>query len=216
MACLLAGLFLVGCAADKDVPSEGISRKPVDLLIGVWLKPIDGTNGFDGFQFDANGKVHFLNMFTITGDSWLRMSETRVAISSHTDRYSEPETDHHIIKELTDEKLVLVPEDFPEGKGIVYRRASAKRPADRMVGRWTPNEERFFDVTPLGDEYRIVGKNKDDIEVMVGRATPEGMMVEAPDRNLSIVLVAGKETGREDWQGKVDCVCIEGVFYLCR
>lgn len=221
-ACLLMVLFLwAGCVGERDMPrntgsEDTVTTNPVDLLVGVWLKPIEETGDFDGFQFDADGRVYFLNMFTILGDKWQRVGDSGLDISSHTERYPEPQTDHMVIRVLTRGRLVLASGGNPEVEGIVYHRAPVARPADRMLGRWNTSEDRFFDVTPAGEDFRIVEKNEEKLNVMAGRATAEGMIVETTDRTVSVVLIDGHETGREDWQDKVDCVSIEGVFYLCR
>ena len=216
------GLFLWGgCVGERDVASDAVANNasvgmPADLLVGVWLKPLHDSEGYDGIQFDTDGRVHYLNMFTISGDLWHRVGDSGLDISSHTQRYPEPQTEHMVIKSLTHERLILVPGNSPDSESIVYHRAPVVRPADHMLGRWNPTEDRFFDVTPVGEEFQIVENNQEVLQVMTGRATADGMLVETPDRTLSVVLIAGQETGREDWQDKVDCVSIEGVFYLCR
>ncbi len=213
---LVEAFLYAGCQGDKSVQRELTEDQPVDPLVGVWLKPIEGNNGFDGLQFDADGRLHYLNMFTIMGDSWQRIQDNQLDLSSHTSRYPIPQTDSMIIQYLDAEKLILVQADIPDALAVVYQKAPSNRPADRMLGRWNTMDGRFFDVTPVGQEYRIVEQNNQEFTVMKGQATAEGMMVETPDRLLNVVLVPGSETGRNGWLHKDDCVRIEDVFYLCR
>ncbi len=215
--CFLVWLVLSAvCGGGKSAAGETVAEEPTDLLIGVWLKAIAGTNGFDGLQFDADGRVHYLNMFTIKGDRWQRVGEAGLNISSHTERYPGPEIDQLVIKVLTTEQLVLVPIAKPDADGLVYYRAASERPADRMVGHWDTGQHRFFDVTPEDDGYRIVEKKMQEIHVMKGWATLDGMIVETGERSVKVTLVPGSETGRDDWQDKIDCVKIEDVYFLCR
>ncbi len=215
--CLFVGLVLsAGCGGGKSVDDENVALAQQDLLIGVWLKPVADTNGFDGLQFDADGQVHYLNMFTIMGDHWQRVGLEGLDISSHTERYPEPESDHLVIKILTSTQLVLVPLDSPGAEGVVYQRAPSDKPADRMLGRWGTVEGRFFDVTPEGDAYRIVEKNLQEFKVMIGRPTGEGMIVDKVGHSWTVTLVEGRDTGRDDWQDSENCLKIEDTFYLCR
>ncbi len=200
MMLLALVVLMMGCggnSADLSAPLEG-----------VWLSAIE-TGGYQGYQFDADGQVHFLNMMTMTGDRWERTGDGGLDISSHTDRYPQPETDQYLIRELSAENLLLVPSDNANAPGDLYHRFSPQSLADRMVGRWSNSPETFFDITPAGQWYRVVFKWSGGIQTLSGEATAEGMDATADGKTLHLTLSA-------DADGQELCLNIDGRVFSCR
>lgn len=196
----LALLFVVGCGGN----SAEISAP----LEGVWLSPIE-TGGYQGFQFDADGRVHYLNMLSITGDRWQRVGEAGLNISSHTDHYPQPEMDQMLIKELSAQRLVLVPDDNPKAPGNTYQRFSPENMADIMVGRWLQAEDTFFDITPAGQGYRVVFKWPQGMQTLNGKPTDEGISASLDGKVLNLILAPGPDDSGL-------CLHIDGRIFSCR
>ena len=197
---LIILMLICGCT-DNSIEESA-------TLAGVWLAPIE-TGGFQGYQFDPDGRVHFLNMLSISGDRWERTGEKGLNISSHTDHYPKPATGEMLIKELKAESLVLVPVENPKASGSSYQRFVPQSPADTMVGRWSNSTGTFFDITPAGQGYRVVFKWPEGVQTLNGESTDQGMTASRDGKTLLLTLAPGPgSTGY--------CLHIDGLIFSCR
>jgi hypothetical protein len=147
-------------------------------LLGVWLKKIEGQGGFEGYQFEANGRVHFINMYTIVGDKWELHAADSIRIWAYSGSIPQAQSRTFEIAELTDETLVLVPSNAVAGYRYVYHKPIIKHPADHWIGRWTTPEGRFLDLTPQGENYRLVIGALDSMGVYAGYAEDSAIRFE--------------------------------------
>ena len=147
---LLMTVLLVGCGEQIEEQSAAPGdTRPADPLVGVWLQPFDGQPGFQGYQFEADGAVRFVNMFSINGDRWERVGADSLRIWSSTLRYPEPEAMTYAIDSVSDRSLVLT---WGAGARRAYMRASGP-----LVGRWREaGGDRLLDITPRRAGYRVM------------------------------------------------------------
>lgn len=111
-------LILVAVIGFYLVPGDQTIPLTRDDLVGVpWLRQFETSpEAFDGFCLKPDGRLLFINIFSMTGDSW-ELEGSRLTLSSHTGRYPEPvPTDYVVRKE--EEGILLSGSEGSEG--IVY------------------------------------------------------------------------------------------------
>jgi hypothetical protein len=77
------------------------------LLVGTWLKPIEGMEGYEGFRIFGDHRMEFVNIFSMTGDKWDLNEEMNLNLWSHTERYPDSIADEYEIISVTATNLVL-------------------------------------------------------------------------------------------------------------
>lgn len=110
---------------DSNVNTNTKTKRKVfetkDILVGIWLKPIDGQKGEEGMNFQKDYKFSFVNNYISVGDTWDLIQDT-VIIWSHNDMYPDPESIKYIISELNDSVLVLSSTDSVKKHREIYRK----------------------------------------------------------------------------------------------
>ena len=116
---LLFLVFSEGCSTSRQavIPSR---------IAGTWLKPINmkppsGKPGKEGFTLNTDGTITFVNIHSMTGDTWKLESDT-LFYWSHTERYPEPQCSKFLIMKLTSSQLELKPVKNAHGYSLVYKR----------------------------------------------------------------------------------------------
>ncbi len=159
-------LLAAGCGNGGGEQALGEKEaKPVpapDPLVGVWLEPIPGQDGWQGWQFEADGTARAVDMFSFEGLRWERFAPDSLRIWSRTARYPEPVAETYGIALTTSDstrflrssvdsagggpdaaalpgmpslrRLVLT---APGGLRRAYAAPTIRNVADGLIGRWT-------------------------------------------------------------------------------
>jgi len=182
-------LLAAGCGdggGDRTLGEKAMGEKPPrptparDPLVGVWLEQIPGQDGWQGWQFEADGTTRAVDMFTLEGLRWERLAADSLRIWSRTARYPEPvsETYRAVVTRVVLAHLAssgppakvdtLTPGDLkpvdpaagrclfeltliaPGGPVRRYRAPLIQNLADGLIGRWTAADGSFVDITPQG------------------------------------------------------------------
>ncbi len=210
---LLVLLLVVAGCGERTGGHEAAAPPPAEPLIGVWLRPIVGQDGYEGYQFERDGAVRFVNMFSLEGVRWERAGADSLRVWSATERYPQPATTDYRIVTVTPQQLVLV---RPGGGAESYVRPTVQRPADRLVGRWTGPEGTFVDVTPAGDAYRLVIRSLDSLSAYTGEATGEGIAFTRAGVPCRLDPRTGRETGLTGLLDEETCVVVAPGEGYCR
>ena len=124
---------LVACLALLiSLACSTVHAPEIDSLEGIgWLRSF-GDGGEDGFYLAEDGRLLYLNIFSMTGDRWER-DGAKLTMSSHTERYPEPQKINYTYtrKGAT---LSLLMEDGE--KPIEYKAAAIENKLDDT--RWAP------------------------------------------------------------------------------
>ncbi len=168
---LLCLLVLSGCFSGCFSHQDKAANLSPDL-IGVWLRPIEGLPGVEGYQFESDGTVRFVNMFTIEGVRWEMVDDNVVRIWSATERYPEPESVDLQLVSVTATELRLRRAMVEDAVEQVYTRE-----ADAWVGRWTGPDGNFVDVAVAEDEWRVTSRLGQDFNTEPGRRVGDDLIV---------------------------------------
>lgn len=110
--------------------SEGCNttRKNISTsqIAGTWLKPIgfkppSGKMGKEGMKLNADSTITFINIHSMTGDTWKLENDT-LTYWSHTKRYPEPQPNKYIVVRLSKSLLELRPLKSTQRNSEIYKR----------------------------------------------------------------------------------------------
>jgi len=95
-------------------------------ITGKWVKPINikppsGKPGKEGFALKKDGTIAFINIHSMTGDTW-KLNNDTLTYWSHTERYPEPQPSKYIVVKLTASHLELRPVKSTRGYSEIYKR----------------------------------------------------------------------------------------------
>ncbi|MDX2473223.1 MAG: lipocalin family protein [Candidatus Krumholzibacteria bacterium] len=178
---IILSLVLAGCVNQhKQAPVLSPD------LIGVWLHPIAGLPGVEGYQFESDGSVRFVNMFTIEGVRWEMVAEDTVRIWSATERYPEPESVDLEVLSVTSSELRLRRAEAAEAVAQVSTRE--EKP---WVGRWTAANGDFVDVAATNDGWQVSARLQGQMRIAPGRRVGEDLLI-GMGRNTSRLKRSGR------------------------
>ncbi|MBF9015934.1 MULTISPECIES: META domain-containing protein [unclassified Oceanispirochaeta] len=132
---LSALIFLSGCiSSSHETDEQTISAG--ELQNTIWIsplcgKPAEGRYSNDGFFLAEDGTLQFINIFSMTGDSW-SLEGDDLLLYSHTERYPEPLPVSYPIRKKDGIVSILPAEDELEMLPPSAQEITAELPA----GRW--------------------------------------------------------------------------------
>lgn len=171
---LSVGLILFASCAKQmdDEPLHSDSARVADSLLkvqlsaiskekltGIWVRPIATQPGDEGYHLYADGKLKFINMYSMIGDSWELRGDT-LMLYAHTERYPTPVPIIFRVAMVTDSLLELVPENAEPGYTQKFRRKNFTLPErfghffhKEFQGRILPSQtyDHTFNVTSYFD-----------------------------------------------------------------
>jgi hypothetical protein len=219
---LIILLAILNCGKNRPQRDTAIATRkvptsiPKTQLFGVWLKAIEGQEGFEGFQFETSGKVRFVNMYTIVGDKWELLAGDSLRIWAFSGNISEARAVTYKIAELDSKSLALRPRHAAPDFQFVYHRPAINRPTDRWIGRWTGEQETFLDLTPRGENYRLLIKTAERFNIFTGYVEGTAVRFERNSKTEYIRLASGKEIGGQRLAGEEECLVIQVDERFCR
>jgi hypothetical protein len=149
-----------------------------ERLTGIWVRPIATQPGDQGYHLYADGKLKFINMESMIGDTWELRGDT-LMLFAHTERHTTPVPIVYRIYTLSDSVLELVPENAAPNYTERFRRKSFIMP------------ERF--ATTFTEEFR--GKLKPSQTTThsfeVKMIFDGAVTLESPDKNAAFTLQKG-------------------------
>lgn len=111
--------FIEGCNTTRQVilPSR---------IAGTWVKPLgmkppSGKPGKEGFSLNMDGTFTFVNIHSMTGDTW-KLNNDTLTYWSHTERYPKPQPSKYIVVKLTALHLELRHLKSARGYSEIYKR----------------------------------------------------------------------------------------------
>ena len=107
--------LLTSCYKSMSTGGPG----PGDIT-GAWIRQLSGATGFEGFFLHPDGKLRFINIFSMQGDSW-SLKKDKLTLVTHTERYPQPVAEVYRIQNLSDNKMVLTRQD----ESIKYHRPAS-------------------------------------------------------------------------------------------
>lgn len=132
---LTALISLSGCVSSADVTDE---QKIIaeELHNTIWIsplcgKPAEGQYSSDGFFLAKDGTLQFINIFSMTGDTWSLEGED-LLLYSHTERYPDPMPVTYQIRKK--DGIVSIPP--VEGELEMLPPSAQKITAELPTGRW--------------------------------------------------------------------------------
>lgn len=132
----------------------------VEKLAGGWMRdiPAEGFEGREGFQLDADGTLHLINIYTLNGLAWQLKGDVIQFLCS-TDNIPGPQMSKLSILSVNDSTLTVESGDYFGG---TYQRAKLARVTGTVIYR-----ER---VALTGDAIlRITLRDLDDRDRLVGQ-----------------------------------------------
>lgn len=200
-ACQLPNEQKETVATEAEVPAGSGS------LDGIWLRK--SGNILDGLQFDSSGRLHYLNMYTITGDAWLQQGDTLMLVS-HTDRYPQPDTAKYLLALMPDTlKLTMInTSEAAAPTPEVYYRWKGNPTTGAFAGRWTGPEGTWLEVFPASDStFTLTFMNMDkDLTQVNGKAVDGQIVFDRNGKTDTLRSATGDETGMKWLAGKLSCV----------
>jgi hypothetical protein len=106
-----------------------------ERLVGIWVHPIATQPGDEGYHLYADGKLKFINMYSMIGDTWELRGDTLI-LFAHTERHTTPTPIVYRIYALSDSLLELVPENAAPNYTEKFRRKSFTMP-ERFASAYT-------------------------------------------------------------------------------
>ncbi len=192
---LAATLLLSSCAKymdDKPGMADSVSIADSLLMLqrgiltkerltGIWVRPIATQPGDEGYHLYGDGKLKFINMYSMIGDTWELRGDT-LMLFAHTERYPTPTPMIYRIYSLSDSILQLVPENAAPNYTESFKRKNFTMP------------ERF--ATTFTEEFR--GKLKSSQTTThsfeVKMIFDGAVKLESPDKNAVFTLQKGSLT----------------------
>lgn len=157
---------LSGCASSNfsSAGSEGENISAEELHNTIWLGPIcgmpsEGQYANEGFFLAEDGSLLFVNIFSMTGDSWT-LDGNKLNLSSHTERYPDSQTNIYQLKK-TDGIAHVSP---VEGDSEMIQPSAQKLIPQIPEGRWlisTMLNPENAAIDPERPAYLEVIKNED-------------------------------------------------------
>jgi META domain len=165
-----------GCASSDHSSngSDGDKISAEELQNTIWLSPIcgmpsEGQYGNEGFFLAEDGSVLFVNIFSMTGDSWT-LDGNDLKIYSHTERYPDPNpVNYPLIK--TDGIARISPVD---GENEMIQPSAQKIIPQIPEGRWlisTMLNPESAAADPEHPAYMVVVKNEDGSVAVQGNGS---------------------------------------------
>lgn len=105
-----------------------------ERLVGIWVRPIATQPGDEGYHLYEGGKLKFINMYSMIGDTWELRGDTLI-LFAHTERHTTPVPMIYRIYALSDSLLELVPENAAPNYTEKFRRKSFTLP-ERFATRF--------------------------------------------------------------------------------
>lgn len=130
---------VLGFSLVRGDSPDALTRE--DLMEICWLRQFEASSrAFDGFYLKDDGRLLFINIFSMTGDHWA-LEGDHLILSSHTGRYPEPfPVDYAVRKE--GERIILSASGGSEA--IAYKAEEGM--TDPGGKRWVP----FYVENPEG------------------------------------------------------------------
>lgn len=183
-------LLLSSCAKYMDdQPSKADSAAVADSLlmlqrgvltkerlVGIWVHPIATQPGDEGYHLYADGKLKFINMYSMIGDRWELNGDT-LTLYAHTERHTTPVPIVFRIYALSDSALELVPENAAPNYTEKFRRKNFTMP------------ERF--ATTFHEEFqgRILPKQTFDHTFTVKTYFDGSVKVKAENEYVKFIVI---------------------------
>lgn len=166
---ILASLtLLTSCMSSGE--NETITSE--ELHNTLWLSPLcgmpgEGSFGKEGFFLADDGSLLFVNIFSMTGDSW-SLEENILTLNSHTERYPEPSSVDYPIRMVdgvagiipVEEELEILPPtaveitaSIPEGRWFIANILNPDNAAADSV------EPAYIDIAKDGEGLVMISGN---------------------------------------------------------
>ncbi len=210
----LAACQTTGVQTETDVPPTETPAVAASIT-GIWLKNAGGV--LDGLQLDASGRLHYLNMYSITGDAWLQQGDTLMLVS-HTERYPQPDTTAYLLTLLADTLKLTLPGTETAANPEVYLRWKGHPTAAALAGRWTGPEGTWLEVFPASDTlFNLTFHNMDNaITQVAGRPVGAQVVFDRNGKTDTLQLATGDQTGMKWLAGKANCVRVTTGEGYCK
>lgn len=93
--------------AENETHAAAAETKATAASIeGQWVRKVEGMDMEEGYELLAGGTMNFINMASITGESWVKAGDT-LKIYHHTERYPQKDSSVYQIVQLSDSTLEL-------------------------------------------------------------------------------------------------------------
>lgn len=216
----LLGLALITAVACQTTGEQTETTTPeaatpaaAASIHGIWLKNSGGI--LDGLQLDSSGRLHYLNMYSITGDAWMQQGDTLMLVS-HTERYPLPDTAAYLLTLLPDTLKLTMLGTETAATPEVYYRWKGHPTAGALAGRWTGPEGTWLEVFPASDTaFNLTFHNMDNnITQVTGRPVGDKLVFDRKGKTDTLSKATGDQTGMKWLAGKTNCVRVnEGEGY---
>lgn len=190
--------FFFALSVNAQLKSSGKFLED-SLCYKIWL--VDNKmEGYDGYEFRANGELKLLNYDAFVGEKWwVRGEHLFTEIRSKRDGKI-LKTDY-LIKKQTADLLVLNYTTFDQSFTDTYESITANDFTDKLLGHWQGEGESSIQIVPMSSfRFQLVlSKNKAEPVVRVEGFLDEKnsriiFYLELEGKELTIYFEAGKET----------------------
>lgn len=152
-----------------------------ERLVGIWVRPIATQPGDEGYHLYEDGKLKFINMYSMIGDTWELNGDT-LTLFAHTERYPTPVPMIYRIISLSDSTLELVPENAAPNYTEKFRRKNFTMP------------ERFSTTFHQEFQGRILPKQTYDHAFTVKTYFDGSVKVNAANEYLKFIMIKDGNT----------------------